>query len=368
MVLSSYAPSLTNFRGYMLHEMVNCGHKVIACAPGMPAHVSEQLESLGVEHASVFMERTGTSMIADLKAFLDLRRVFSCYQPDVVFLYNIKPVVYGSLAAKVAGVPKIYSMISGAGYLFTDFSIKRRLIRSLILPLYRAALRNNSKIFFQNPDDQYLFESLGLVSNKTQCVLVNGSGVDTTYFCEVPLVMKKTVFLLIARLIKDKGIIEYVEAARLIQKKKLEADFYLLGPLDSNPSAIDETQVKEWHNEGIINYLGETQDVRPFIEKSSVYVLPSYREGTPRTVLEAMSMGRPIITTDAPGCRETVIHGKNGFLVPVKDANALAEAMETFILQPDLIPMMGRESRKLAVEKYDVRKVNSVILDVMGLR
>ena len=229
------------------------------------------------------------------------------------------------------------------------------------------ALKGNTKVFFQNPDDMELFAELNLIRGTEQAVLINGSGVDIEHYREVRPVTEKIVFLLIARLIRDKGLYEYVEAARIIKQHYPEVVFRLVGPFDSNPTAISEATVNQWQGEGVIEYAGETKDVRPYIAGSSVYVLPSYREGTPRTVLEAMSMGRPIITTDAPGCRETVIHGKNGYLVPVKNLDALVEALERFIANPELIPIMGKESRKIAEEKYDVRKVNATILNTMGL-
>lgn len=306
--------------------------------------------------------------MSDLKTFFDLKNVFQVYRPDVCLLYNIKPVLYGSLAARVVRVPRIFSMITGAGYVFGDSSIQQRLLKTLVLPFYKLALSGNTKAFFQKPDDQELFLREGLVSETGQCVLINGSGVDTEYYWEVPPITDKIVFLLIARLISEKGVYEYVEAARVIKKNYPNAIFRLLGPFDSNPTSISKGQVEMWHNEGAIEYLGATRDVRPFIAESSVFVLPSYREGTPRTVLEAMSMGRPIITTDAPGCRETVIDGRNGYLVPVRDVDALVEAMERFVLNPEIIPVMGRESRRIAVDKYDVRKVIGKSIELYLMR
>ncbi len=366
-ILGSYAPSLVTFRGPLMQDMANMGHEVIACAPESPAHVVAALNKMGVVYRKVFIERTGTNPMSDLKTFFSLRELFLELQPDIVLSYTIKPVIYGSLAAEAANVPNIYSMITGAGYVFGNSSSKQKLIKVVTVPMFRAALRTNTKVFFQNPDDRTLFLDMKLVSGDEQCVLINGSGVDVDYYWETPPVTDRIVFLLIARLIREKGIFEYVGAARLIKKKYPDVVFNLLGPFDTNPTAISEEQVREWQDDEIIDYLGETTDVRPFIAESSVYVLPSYREGTPRTVLEAMSMGRPIITTDVPGCRETVIDGKNGYLVPVKDVDAFVETMERFILNPEIIPVMGRESRRIAVDKYDVRKINEVILDAMGL-
>jgi glycosyltransferase involved in cell wall biosynthesis len=231
--------------------------------------------------------------------------------------------------------------------------------------LYRAALARTKAVFFQNPDDLADFKKRNLLKKGVKTVIINGSGVDLNHYSLSPL-PDEPVFLLMARLIGDKGIREYQEAARRVRAKYSQARFLLAGGFDENPAAIDKEEIRGWQEEKDIEYLGRLEDVRPAIAQSRIYVLPSfYREGTPRTILEAMSMGRPVITTDAPGCRETVEHGVNGFLVPVKDAGALAEIMEKFIEQPSLAESMGRESRRIAEQKYDVRKVNCMILEVM---
>jgi len=364
-VVAGLAESLVNFRGHLLAKMVKEGHEVIACADGENVEVASHLKKIGVIYQSIRIERAGLNPIKDLCTILRLYSFFKKTKPEVVLSYTIKPVIYGSLAAYMAGVSNIYSIVTGLGYVFTGETLKHRVIRSLVANMYRSALMVNKAVFFQNPDDLALFADSGLVSPHKQ-VLINGSGVDLDYFGKADIT-NQPVFLLIARLLKDKGIIEYVDAARILKKSYPNAIFRLLGPLDSNPSAIHKLQIEKWQKEGMIEYLGETKDVRSYIAESSVYVLPSYREGTPRTVLEAMAMGRPIITTDAPGCRETVVDGENGFLVLVKNIDALAEAMERFILQPELIDKMGKRSREIAEEKYDVHKVNAVMLNAMGL-
>jgi glycosyltransferase involved in cell wall biosynthesis len=197
--------------------------------------------------------------------------------------------------------------------------------------------------------------------------LIPGSGVDLTHFALVAPRILPVTFLLIARLMYDKGVREYVEAARSLKSGYPDARFRLLGPLDPNPMGVPRRVVEEWQREGVIEYLPETRDVRPFLAEASVYVLPSYHEGMPRSVLEAMAMGRPIVTTDAPGCRETVVPGRNGYLVPVKDSAALSRAMERFMIDPSMISAMGHQSRLLAEERFDVRKVNSEILSRMGI-
>jgi len=201
----------------------------------------------------------------------------------------------------------------------------------------------------------------------TQTKVVNGSGVDIDSFTPAPFPNSPTRFLLIARLLGDKGIYEYAATAQRLKERGLEAEFHIVGPLDSNPDGIDEKTMTRWQDTGVLQWQGAVTDVRPVIAKSHVYVLPSYREGTPRTVLEAMAMGRAIITTDAPGCRETVEDGINGFLVPVRDIDALTKAMLRFFEEPNLIGSMGIESRRIAIEKYDVHKVNAVMIEAMGL-
>jgi glycosyltransferase involved in cell wall biosynthesis len=241
------------------------------------------------------------------------------------------------------------------------------LVALFLTRLYRNAARYNKRLIFQNPDDLTMFQELNIVREGYKTTIVNGSGVDIEKFASTGNLLQPLSFLLIGRLIWDKGIGEFVEAARLLKKRYPQVRFRILGPLDGNPSAITPDHIRKWQEEQLIEYLGQTEDVRPYLEETSVYVLPSYREGTPRSVLEAMAMGRPIITTDAPGCRETVIDGVNGYLVPVKDANKLASAMEKFIVNPELILVMGIKSRQLAIEKYDVHKVTHSMLQAMEL-
>lgn len=364
-IISQYSPSLINFRGDLIRAMVELGHEVICLGP--EAGFEQPLQELGADYRQISLHRTGLNPLKDVKTLFSLRKVLKEIKPDIVFSYTVKPIVYGSIAAHMAGVRQMYAMITGLGYVFIGQTFKQRLLTQIVAFLYRRGLKYNQVVFFQNPDDLHLFVSKSIVPKTAKPVLVNGSGVNIEKFAFAPPKLSPVTFLLIARLIKDKGILEYVESARLLKQKYPDARFQLLGPLDINPAAITQEQLERWSKEGIIEYLGKTNDVRPYIADASVFVLPSYREGTPRSVLEAMSMGRPIITTDAPGCRETVIDGKNGFLVPVKDVDALKSAMEKFIQKPDLISQMGKQSRIIAEEKYDVRKVNRAILQEMGL-
>jgi len=366
-VLGGFAESLVRFRGPLLAALVEAGHKVIACAPEFSPDIAERIQKLGATCRPIPLERAGLNLFKDLGFLLRLARIFRKEQPDMLFCYTIKPVIYGSLAARWAGVSAIFSMITGLGYTFSGHTLRRRLLTFVAETLYRLALAGNQVVFFQNPDDRALFLQRKLVRDQNQTALVNGSGVDIDYYAETPVPSGLPVFVLIARMLRDKGVVEYVEAARILKRKHPHATFRLIGPVDINPASLRVEQLEAWCGEGVIEYQGWVHDVRPLLAAASVFVLPSYREGTPRTVLEAMSMGRPIVTTNAPGCRETVSDGENGFLVSIKDVDALAYAMERFILCPELIERMGKRSRALAEQKFDVHGVNRVLLRAMGL-
>lgn len=360
--------NLIPLRAPLLSQFVKAGHQVTVCGQNGSPETVRRLEKMGVKFVPVFLKQHGLNPVMDFYTLLNMIWVIRKIKPDIVFSAVIKTVIYGSLAARLAGITESFAMISGSGYAFMRTTFKAKVINILVRSLYRLSLPKIRVVYFQNPDDLSLFVDLKLV-RKERAVLINGSGVDLEHHRPAPLVKNGPVFLLICRLIKDKGVIQYAEAARIIKRRYPSTRFNLVGSLDgNNPSAVPKAQIDQWHQEGIINYCGETDDVRPFIADASVYVLPSYyREGTPHSTLEAMAMGRPIITTDAPGCRETVIHGKNGYLIPIKDVDALVESMERFIVNPELIGEMGEASRKYAAEKFDVKKVNSLIFQKMGL-
>jgi len=347
--------------------MAENGHEVLACAPDASLDIQGKLKALGVAYRDIPIDRTGLNPVRDIYTIFRLISLFLKEKPDMILSYTIKPVIYGSIAAKIAKVPHIYSMIVGLGYVFFNYGLKVRLLKTLVSFLYRIGLKNNEKIFFLNTDDLDVFLTESILKDSSKVSIINGTGIDYDYYLQESL-PDKISFLLIGRLLKDKGIREYMEAAKIIKGKFPDIEFKIAGDFDSNPECITEAELYAWISQGLINYMGYLPDVRPAIADASVYVLPSYHEGIPRTVLEAMSMGRPVITTDAPGCRETVQEGRNGFLVPVRNAETLAERMERFIEHPELIARMGEESRRIAVEKYDVHKVNEVIMDVMGLR
>ena len=257
-------------------------------------------------------------------------------------------------------------MITGRGYVFYNDFFLQRLLNIIIKPIYKTALSKNEVVFFHNPDDLEFFSKNGLLSNKNKLVIVNGSGVDLDHFKPSPH-PKETSFLMIARLIREKGVREYVQAAREIKMYFPRTRFHLVGFIDNTPGAILSQELKNWNKEGVIKYWGRLDDVRPAIRECSVYVLPSYCEGMPRTILEAMAMGRPIITTDAPGCRQTVEPGRNGLIVPVKCVPSLINAMQYFIDEPNAITSMGFQSQLIANDRYDVHKINAVMLRKLGL-
>jgi glycosyltransferase involved in cell wall biosynthesis len=368
LLIAGYADSLLLFRGQLIAALQASGQQVHIAAPDLPTGdpIRFQLEKRGLTVHNIPLRRTGTNPLADLCTLFSLLRVMRRVRPQWVLGYTIKPVIYGSLAAWLAGVPRRFALITGLGYAFQGEG-KRGRLQALVQRLYAAALSRVDKVFFQNPDDRELFRQRGILADDKPSCVVNGSGVDLATFALAPLPSGLPRFLLIARLLGDKGVREYAKAARRVHLQHPGAQFALAGWIDSNPDAIAQQELDAWVADGTLVYLGRLSDVRPAIAASTVYVLPSYREGTPRTVLEAMSMGRPIITTNTPGCRETVVHGDNGFLVPIKSVDALQKAMMEFIDDQALAHRMGQRSRQIAQEKYDVHKVNALMLREMGV-
>ncbi len=369
-IIASKAKSLMNFRGRLIEDLLALGHEVHAVAPDVFEDKTTHawLGQRGVACHGVSLSRTGISPRADLRSLRELVGLLRQIRPDLVFAYTIKPVIWGTLAAWIARVPKRIALISGLGYAFVgEAKGKRAIVRFIAGRLYAAALKRASLIFFQNPDDLADFKRWRVLPARKPVEIVNGSGVDTDAYEVAPMPEGPVKFLMIARLLRDKGVREYAEAAQSLHARYPEAEFHLVGPLETNPDGLTEADVQGWQATGAVTWHGATSDVRPAIRNAHVYVLPSYREGTPRTVLEAMSMGRAAVTTDAPGCRETVEDGVNGFLVPVQNAPELAAAMERFIKSPDLVSEMGAAARTFTVEKYDVRKVNAFMIGKMGL-
>jgi len=352
-----------NFRGDLLKEIISKGYEVIVTGPNEEG--IEKIKELGVRFVRIPLDKNGLSAVADIKYMIALRRLLKEEKPDVTLGYTIKPVIYGAMAAKLAGVKNINSMVTGLGYVFTANTLKAKVIRTIASILYRIGFICANTVIFQNQDDLEEFVERKLLKRE-KCKLVNGSGVNMQKFEPSPIPERLTFFML-SRVMYSKGIREYLKAAKKVKGKYPEVRFMLLGSVENIQDSLKMEDLRPYIENGIIDYYGETDDVVSFYRQCSVYVLPSYREGTPRTVLEAMAMGRPIITTDAPGCRETVVDRVTGFLVPVQDTKILVEKMEWFIKNQDEIMKMGQASYQLCQEKFDVQKVNANMLKHMNI-
>jgi glycosyltransferase involved in cell wall biosynthesis len=366
-ILTSDPQSIFRHRLELVKDFVKSGHDVLIISWGDDEWKNKFKQS-GLRFKYIRLNRNGINPATDIQTFSDFYRVLKEEKPDKVFAYQAKAVVYGCWAANKCGIKDVYIMLTGLGSILRNNTkaIIPRILHIILNQLYAHAFKCSRYVFFQNDDDsQSMINYTSLPLNKT--VIVNGSGVDIHTYTPSPI-PSVPAFLYIGRLVRDKGICEYLEACKTIKKRYENIRCILVGPYDTNPSAIKERDLKPYIDDNIIEYVGEQNDVKPFIVQCSTYILPSYHEGTPRSVLQAMAMGRAIITTDAPGCRETVKNGDNGFLVPVRDVEAIVAKMEYLINNPVVNAKMGERSRVIAEEKYDMRKVNKTIFEVMGLQ
>lgn len=360
-VVGSY--TIVTFRGWLIEEMVSRGHTVFACAPELNEADRARLAKAGATYQRIGLERTGLNPFQDIKHITDLAALFRRLNVEIVIAHTTKAMILGCLAARLAGVGKTFAIVEGLGYAFTPGpERKRRLVRSVLSPAMKAALAVCDGVFVLNSDDRTYLIGLGILSPKQHVEKIAGTGLDLDHYAYVPLTSGPPRFLLIARMIRDKGIVEYAGAARIVKAKHPEARFRLIGPIDDHPGAITREQIAAWEAMGVIEYLGVTEDVRPYLADCTAYVLPSYREGMPRTVMEAMAIGRPVIATDVPGCRDLVEEGVTGFLVPPRDVEALAKAMERMIEDPRGGARRGRSARRHAESVFSAAAVNSTIL------
>jgi len=365
-VFGNYPRWLIQFRGPMLKKMKEKGHCVYACAPFASEDVKTQLSDIGVKYTHIPLFREGLNPLNELKTLICFYLFLLKIKPDCLFVYTVKPVIFGSFAAKLAGINKIVSMIEGLGFVYTESdSGSSSWLKFCVNFLYRISLKFSSKILFLNQDDYSYFSDSKLI-DKNQGVVLDGTGVDLEYYCPVPL-PERISFVMIARLIKEKGVYEYVRAAEIIKDEFPWVEFTLVGWIDEHPSSFSLKELGQLLAKGCVNYVGRLEDVRPAIRGASVYVLPSYREGLPRTIQEAMAMARPIITTDVPGCRQTVVNGVNGFKVPPRNIQKLAEAMKKFIINPELVGKMGYQSRIMAVSRFNKDDITEKIMKIMEL-
>lgn len=364
MVVSAHTPSLFWFRMDMMRQFIALGYDVVAVANEDEEKWKDKFLSYGVRYKQVYVNRNGTNPIKDFKTLKEIKRLIKDERPNKIFAYNAKAVIYSGIAAKKLKVD-YYPLIAGVGSVFLSRSLKNRIIQRIMSAEYKKALKRSKAVFFQNRDDSTLFLDKGLVK-QGQIVYIHGSGVNLETF-KSEVLPNNFSFLFTGRLIKDKGIREYLEACEIIKRKYPDVKCMLVGPYDTNPTSLREEELKRYIDSHIIEYYGEQRDVRPFLKQCSVFVLPSYREGTPKTVLEAMATGRAIITTDAPGCKETLVDRENGFLVPIKNVDALVEKMVELINNPRLVREFGIRSRQIAEEKFSVETVNDTICKTMEI-
>lgn len=328
--------------------------------------LQEQIESLGiVVHPLAAMNRSSTGLADACRTVVELWRLYKSVLPDVVHLVTIKPVLLGGLVARFAGVPAVVMAVSGLGFVFTATGFKALLRRLAVTALYRLAFgHRNLKIIFQNADDQLvLTKSMGLPQEKIN--LIRGSGVDLTVFCKVPQLPAVPEIVFAARLLIDKGVCEFVDAARLLKARGVSARFCIVGTVDpDNPSSVDDFTVKQWENEGVVELWGHRSDMPNVLKSAYLVVLPSYREGLPKILLEAAACGRAVVTTDVPGCRDAITPGITGILVPARNVIALSDALEALINDPVRCRDMGDAGRLLAERSFDVQLVVDKHLDI----
>lgn len=354
-----------NFRGDLMKAISQKNNEIVAICP--ESGYEDTLKDLGVRCVIVPLKKTSTTILDNLKYLNNLIKIIKEEKPDKIFAYTIKPVIFGSIAAKKSKVKEMYSMITGLGYVYAVDTLKTKILRVICGVGYKIAFKFNKKVIFQNKDDIDEFVKRKYLKRE-KCELVDGSGVNMERFKrnELPL---ENVFLMVSRILKQKGVKEYFEAAKIVKQKYPNTEFLYVGAEDKTQLALNLNEVREEYlDSGIINYCGESNDVPSYIAKSSVFVLPSYyREGVPRTLLEALAMGRPIITTDTVGCRETVREGQNGFFVPIKNSEILAEKMIYMIEHKEELKKMSEESYKYCKERFDVNIINKRMLEIMEI-
>lgn len=362
-LIGTTANCVLNFRSTLMVALLEQGHEVYALATDYCDSTRQQVRLMGVIPIDYLFSRGGMNPLADIRNTFALSSVLKDISPDVVFSYFAKPVIFGTLAARLAGVGRCIGMLEGLGYAFTEgpgkYSLKKIVTRTMQIMLYRFAFRFLERLIFLNPDDQRDLLGKHHLKARNTCVL-GGIGLNLQDYAYVKPPVAPVSFIFVGRLLAEKGVHEFVAAARLIKLEYPAAKFIMLGGLDQqNPSGLSPQILSELVSKGIVIHPGHVGDVGEWLQRSSVFVLPSYREGVPRSTQEAMAIGRPVITTDVPGCRETVVDGKNGFLIRPFSVPELVERMRYFIDSPEQIEVMGRESYAMAQRKFDGRKVNA---------
>ncbi|KAB1852704.1 glycosyltransferase family 4 protein [Acinetobacter tandoii] len=371
--IGTIASSIYDFRADLIRSLLKQGHQIYAFTSQYNAEDINKIEQLGAIPVTYTLNRGGLNPLADIVATYQLFKKIKHINPDVVFSYFSKPVIFGTIAAKLAKVPCVIGMLEGLGYTFTEqpegLSHKTKFIRYIQVFLYKIALPMLDQLIFLNPDDpKDLLEKYSIKVKKV--VILGGIGLNLQEYPYQPVddISLPIKFLFIGRLLKEKGIHEFVQAAKLVKKQYPKTQFTILGQIDTfNIGALQQSELDDLIASNVVHYLGWVNNVKDWITNSHVFVLPSYREGVPRSTQEAMAIGRAIITTDVPGCRETVIQNRNGFIIPRWDSKALAENMIYFIENPKQIRFMGDESHKIALDKFDVEQVNQRLQNILGV-
>jgi glycosyltransferase involved in cell wall biosynthesis len=392
LVLTADANTLIYHRGDLIRDFASQGCEVVTAAAGDYPHVHSFMAKLQGRHVAIRMARSSINPLHDLLTVLDMWKLFRREKPDILFAYTIKSVCYGAVLARLAGIRRIYTLLPGMGLTFVKPETwKGRLVAGVSRWLHRIALKCSNAIFVQNVDDLAELRASRILPEKKPVQVTAGSGVNLEEFPFVAmdndrdLAMGRLRFALVSRLLTSKGVKVFAEAARSVKSKYPGAEFHLIGPFDPSPNRVTEKEVAQWVSEGLLVHHGMVRDVASLLKTMHVFVLPTwYREGVPHATLEALSMGRPVITTDSVGARETValtdrgkeqrcegarfMEGYNGILVPPRDVDAVRGAMEWLLENPHLALSMGRASRQLAEDIFDVREVNQIILQAMGLK
>lgn len=370
--ITTVASSIYGFRQPLIVELQKQGHHIYAFVSEYTQAELEKIRAMGVTVIPYQLNRGGLNPLADIWATYKLAKQIKKIQPDLVFSYFAKPVIFGTLAAKFSKVPKIFAMLEGLGYTFTEqpegLTTKTKIIRKIQVFLYRLSLPLVDKVIFLNPDDpKDLLEKYNI--NVKHVEVLGGIGLNfSDYPYKSVMQMESVRFLFIGRLLKEKGIHEFIRAAEIVKKQYPNAVFTVLGAIDNmNLGALTQAELDKYIRSGLIEYPGQVQNVPEWIANHHVFVLPSYREGVPRSTQEAMAIGRAVITTDVPGCRETVEDGVNGFLVEPWNPKALADKMIYFIENREQIQIMGNESYRIAQEKFNIEKVNQRLIDILGV-
>lgn len=370
--IGTVASSILGFRASLIKEVLAEGHEVFALAIDYTDEQKEIVRSWGAVPVDYDLSRSGLNPLSDIKTVYYLKKELEKITPDIVFSYFVKPVIYGTIAAKLSKVPQRIGMLEGLGFVFTSqphrMPLKTMIIRWVILRLFRISFPHLTQLVFLNNDDKN--ELLNDYRLKVKSVSVlGGIGVDLTTFKYSPPSNNKVSFLFIGRLLREKGVYEFLHAAKAIKERyNNDVEFVVVGQQDStSPNALTKHELDAYIDSGVIDYPGQVSNVYSWIEASSVLVLPSYREGMPMCVQESMAVGRPVIVSDVPGCRDSVIDSSNGFLVPVFSVEKLIEKMAWFVEHPESIETMGKSGRNFAEKEYDVIKVNTKLLALMGL-